>query len=107
MKSINGINWKVSNIPERKILKNKQNFNISYLLSKVFLDKEYTEEEIHNSIHKTHQIELIYRNKDFENASDFISKSLINKKKYLFLEIMMLMVILPHIYFTIIYQVLI
>ena len=31
MKSINGINWKENNIPERLILKNKQKYNISYL----------------------------------------------------------------------------
>ena len=39
MKSVNGINWKENNIPERLILKNKQKYNISYLLSKIFLDK--------------------------------------------------------------------
>ena len=50
MKSINGINWKENNIPERLILKNKQKYNISYLLSKIFLDKKYSDEEIHYSI---------------------------------------------------------
>ena len=29
---INGINWRENNIPERLILKNKQKFNISFLL---------------------------------------------------------------------------
>ena len=55
MKSVNGINWKENNIPERLILKNKQKYNISYLLSKIFLDKKYSEEEIHNSIYKIQQ----------------------------------------------------
>ena len=86
MKSINGINWKISNIPERKILKNKQNFNISYLLSKIFLDKEYTDEEIHNSIYKNHELEVIYQNKDFEYASVYINECLIDKKKFLHLK---------------------
>ena len=52
MKSINGLIGKKSYIPERLILKNKQNYNISYLLSKIFLDKKYTDEEIHYSINK-------------------------------------------------------
>ena len=66
MKSINGINWKVSNIPERLILKHKQNFNISYLLSKVFIDKKYTDEEMYNSIYKNFQSIIIYNNNDFK-----------------------------------------
>ena len=69
MKSINGINWKENNIPERLILKNKQNYNISYLLSKIFLDKKYSDEEIYNSIYQNIQIEIIYKNKDFIHAS--------------------------------------
>ena len=39
MKSINGINWKSKPIPERLIQKNKQQYNISYLLSKIYLEK--------------------------------------------------------------------
>ena len=35
MTSINGFNWKENYIPERLILKKKQNYNISYLLSKI------------------------------------------------------------------------
>ena len=72
MKSVNGINWKENNIPERLILKNKQKYNISYLLSKIFLDKKYSEEEIYNSIYKIQQKEIIYKNQDFANASKFI-----------------------------------
>ena len=61
MKSINGINWKESDIPERLILKNKQKYNLSYLLSKIFLVKNYSDEEIHNSIYKIQQKEIIYK----------------------------------------------
>ena len=50
MKSINGVNWKKNIVPERLILKNKQDYNISYLLSKIFLDNKYNDEEIQNSI---------------------------------------------------------
>ena len=56
MISVNGINWKISNIPERLILKNKEKFNISYLLSKIYLDKKYTDEEIHNSIYESMKV---------------------------------------------------
>ena len=37
MKSVTGINWKENNIPERLILKNKQKYNISYILSIIFI----------------------------------------------------------------------
>ena len=83
MKSINGINWQINSIPERFILKNQQNFNISYLLSKVFLDNKYTDEEIHNSIYKTPIQEINYQNQDFENAAKLVSECLNNKKKIL------------------------
>ena len=83
MKSVNGINWKENNIPERLILKNKQKYNISYILSKIFLDKKYSEEEIHNSIYKIQQKEIIYKNQDFTHASKFISDCYKNKKKIL------------------------
>ena len=76
MKSINGINWKVRNIPERLILKHKQNFNISYLLSKIFLDKKYTDEEVHNSLYKNIKSKISYRNKDFEYASKLLIENL-------------------------------
>ena len=65
MKSINGINWMEKIIPERLILKNKQNFNISYLLSKIFIDKNYTDEEVHNSLYENIQNEILYKNNDF------------------------------------------
>ena len=105
MISINGINWKMNNIPERLILKHKQNFKISYLLSKIFLDKNYTDEEIYNSISKNFQNKIEYNNKDFEYASYLLIDNLKKKKKYLFLVIMMLMVILQHIYCMIILKI--
>ena len=83
MKSINGINWKINNIPERLILKNKQNFKISYLLSKIFIDKNYTDEEIYNSINKLKNYEFNYQNKDFSAAGKFILDCFKNKKKIL------------------------
>ncbi len=83
MKSINGINWKENNIPERLILKNKQKHNISYLLSKIFLNNKYSDEEIYYSINKIQQKEIIYNNQDFAHASKFIFDCYKNKKKIL------------------------
>ena len=82
MKSVNGINWKINSIPERLILKNKQKFNISYLLSKIFLDKKYSDDEIYNSIYKLEEDKLIYNNQDFIIASKFVLDCYKNKKKY-------------------------
>ena len=81
MKSVNGINWKENNMPERLILKNKQKYNISYLLSKIFLDKKYSDREIYNSINKIQQKEIIYKNRDFVHTSKFIFDCYKNKKK--------------------------
>ncbi len=83
MKSINGINWKLSNIPERLILRYKQNFNISYLLSKIFLDKKYTNEEVHNSLYKNFRGKISYKNNDFEYATKLLIETLNMKKKIL------------------------
>ena len=83
MKSINETEWRINNIPERLILKNKQNFKISYLLSKIFIDKNYTDEEIYNSINKLKNYEFNYQNKDFSAAGKFILDCFKNKKKIL------------------------
>ena len=83
MKSINGTDWKIKKIPERLILKNKEYFNISYLLSNVFLDKKYTDEEIYNSIYKKQDKKLFFQNKDIINATDLLSNCIKNKKKIL------------------------
>ena len=79
MKSVNGLEWQISYVPERLIIKNKQNYNISYLLSKIFLDKKYTDEEIYYSINKSHKKEVNYLNKDFIAASNFI-KNCVKKR---------------------------
>ncbi len=83
MKSINGINWRENNIPERLILKHKQNFNISYLLSKIFLDKNYTDAEVHNALYENIQSEILYKNNDFKHAAELLIDNLKKKKKIL------------------------
>lgn len=83
MKSVNGVNWKLNNIKERLILKKKQDFNISYLLSKIFLEKKYSDEQIYKSTNNLKQPDIIYHNKDFIHASEFIIQILENNKKIL------------------------
>ena len=83
MKSINGIDWKDNKIPERYILKNKQNYDISYLLSKIFLEKNYTEEEINNSIYKNYNQEISFKNQDLIHAANFLIECINNKGKVL------------------------
>ena len=83
MKSINEINWKPSNIPERLILKHKEIFNISYLLSKVFIDKKYTDEEVHYSLFTNFQRKISYKHNDFEYAAKLLIDNLNKKKKVL------------------------
>ncbi len=83
MKSINGIIWKENNIPERLILKHKQDFNISYLLSKVFIDKNYTGEEVYNSLYKNINSVIRYTNNDFKHALELLLDNINRKKKIL------------------------
>ena len=83
MKSINGINWKSKPIPERLIQKNKQQYNISYLLSKIYLEKNYSDEEIFITLNKSQSNKLIYQNDDFEPASKLIIECVKEKKKIL------------------------
>ena len=83
MRSINGINWKIRNIPQRLIEKNKQDLNISYILSNIFIDKKYTNEEIFSSIYQNKNFNLTYENQDFVKAGFFLKKCLKLKKKIL------------------------
>ena len=71
--------------PERLILKHKQNFNISYLLSKIFLDKNYTDAEVHNALYENIQSEILYKNNDFKHAAELLIDNLKKKKKILIL----------------------
>ena len=69
MKSINGINWKSKPIPERLIHKTSNNTIFLILLSKISLEKNYSDEEIFITLNKSQSNKLIYQNDDFEPAS--------------------------------------
>jgi len=85
MKSVLEMTWKMKSIPERLILKKKQDYNISYLLSQTFLNKNYTDEEIYTSLGNENLYDLTYQNEDFELASKyFLECSKENKKILIF-----------------------
>tara|TARA_B100002052_G_scaffold281171_1_gene289945 strand:- start:457 stop:2148 length:1692 start_codon:yes stop_codon:yes gene_type:complete len=83
MKSVNGINWELKTIPERLILKNKQRYDISYLLSKIYIEKNYSDEEIFNNLNKSQTKKLFYINDDFKHAGKLLTECFKDKKKIL------------------------
>ena len=70
----------VKTYSERLIQKNKQQYNISYLLSKIYLEKNYSDEEIFITLNKSQSNKLIYQNDDFEPASKLIIECVKEKK---------------------------
>ena len=83
MKSVSGMTWKIESIPERLIIKKKQDFNTSYLLSKILLAKKYSDEEIYNSLNDDKVDNISYHNEDFVNAGKIFLECLKNNKKIL------------------------
>tara|TARA_B100001123_G_C15304460_1_gene1022138 strand:+ start:1012 stop:2706 length:1695 start_codon:yes stop_codon:yes gene_type:complete len=83
MKSVSGMTWKIVSIPERLIIKKKQDFNTSYLLSKILLEKKYSNEEIYNSLNNDQLNNLTYFNEDFVNAGNIFQECIKNNKKIL------------------------
>ena len=76
MKSFSGMSWKMSIVPERLIHKNQQDYNISYLLSKIFLQRNFSNDEIFYSLHKYKSFNFEYKNDDLINAADLLNKSI-------------------------------
>jgi len=83
MKSVSGMTWKIESIPERLILKKQQDYNISFLLSKILLEKKYSNEEIHNSLNKEKLFNLTYHNDDFVTAASIFKECLKYNNKIL------------------------
>ena len=82
MKSFSGMSWKMSSVPERLIQKNQQDYNISYLLSKIFLQRKYSDDEIYYSLNKKKVLNIEYKNNDLIKAADLLKKC-INKWNFL------------------------
>ena len=74
MKSVTGMTWKMESVPERLILKKKQDFDVSFILSKIFLIKKYTDDEIYSSLNKEISSEINYIDNDFNKASLFLTE---------------------------------
>ena len=83
MKSISGMTWKMKSIPERLIHKKRQDLNTNYLLSKIFLDNKYSNEEIHNSLNKEQVGRISYIDADFGDACEIFLNCIKYKKKIL------------------------
>ena len=83
MKSFSGISWKMQPIPERLIQKKQQDYNISFLLSKIFLQRKFTNEEIYNSLNTISFVNVIYQNDDFIKASTILDECIKKKEKIL------------------------
>ncbi len=83
MKSVTGMTWKMESVPERLILKKKQDFDVSFILSKIFLIKKYTDDEIYSSLNKEISSEINYIDNDFKKASLFLTESFKKKEKIL------------------------
>ena len=69
MKGFSGMTWKIQSIPERLIQKKQQDYNISYLLSKIFLQREFSNEEILNECIKKKGKILIFGDYDVDGYS--------------------------------------
>ncbi len=83
MKSIFDKTWKFKSVPDRLIQKKQQKYNISYLLSKIFTEYNYSEEEIHNSLTKYKRQYINYYDEDFKKAGDIFFDCLNKNKKIL------------------------
>ena len=83
MKSFSGMSWKIQPIPERLIQKKKQDFNISYLLSRIFLQREFSNDEIHNSLNKNENINLAYKDHDLIKAASVLDECIKQNNKIL------------------------
>ena len=80
MKGFSGMTWKIQSIPERLIQKKQQDYNISYLLSKIFLQREFSNEEIQNSLDKKKLLNIKYKNNDFIKASMILNECIKKKR---------------------------
>ena len=83
MKSFSGMSWKIQPIPERLIQKKQQDFNISYLLSRIFLQREFSNDEIHNSLNKNENINLAYKDHDLIKAASVLDECIKQNNKIL------------------------
>ena len=83
MKSFSGMSWKIQAVPERLILKKQQDLNISYLLSKIFLQREFSNDEIHNSLNKNNYLNITYQDVDILEAANLLTECIKQNQKIL------------------------
>ena len=83
MISISGKEWKEYKIPKRLIDKYSNDFDISENLSKFYLIRNFSEEDILIKDYTDKNLNIFSKNKDFLSASEMIVDIINNKKKTL------------------------
>ena len=83
MISISGKEWKEYKIPKRLIDKYSNDFNISEILSKFYLTRNFNKEDILIKQITNNNINIFSKNKDFLSASEMIVDIINNKQKTL------------------------
>ena len=83
MISISGIEWKEHKIPKRLIDKYSSDFDISENLSKFYLARRFSKEDILINNFPDHNLNIFSKNGDFISASKLIIDIIENKQKTL------------------------
>ena len=83
MISISGKEWKEYKIPKRLIDKYSSDFNISENLSKFYLTRNFSKEDISIKYITDNNLNIFSNNRDFLLASEMIINIIKNKKKTL------------------------
>ena len=81
MISISGKEWKEYKTPKRLIDKYSNEFDISENLSKFYLTRNFTKEDILIKNITDDNLNIFSKNKDFLSASEMIIRIIKNKKK--------------------------
>ena len=83
MISVSGKKWKEYKVPKRLIDKYSNEFNISENLSKFYLTRNFTKEDILIKNINDNDLNIFSKNKDFLSASEMIVDIIKNKQKTL------------------------
>ena len=83
MKSISGKSWSEQKIKQRLIDKVTQDYRFNTILSKLLIERNFSNDEIWSIDNKKYIKNIFKNNTDFESASSVIEKSYENKEKIL------------------------
>ena len=81
MISVSGKKWEEEKTNKNLIEKTKQDYNLSYIISKLIISRKFTKTEI-NSIDNTFILNNVFsKNKDFDDSIKLVLNSINNKEK--------------------------